>query len=94
MFATHKIASMEATLLTIKYATKQPVLCPHHPKYKLEIFCKTCDTLVCCMCMLETTHKGHSYDFLKNVQDELMKRIKSMTQSIEKKGKEFKSCLV
>ena len=44
--------------------------------------------------MLESSHKGHSYDFLKNVQHELMKRIKLTTQSIEKKGNEFKSCLV
>ena len=93
MFTTHKITSMEA-LSTIIYATKQVALCPHHSEYKLEIFCKTCDTLVCSMCMLESSHKGHSYDFLKNVQHELMKRIKSTTQSIERKGKEFKSCLV
>ena len=93
MFTTHKIASMEA-LSTIIYATKQVALCPHHSEYKLEIFCKTCDMLVCSMCMLESSHKGHSYDFLKNVQHELMKRIKSTTQSIERKGKEFKSCLV
>ena len=94
MFATHKIISTDATSLTITYATNKPVLCPHHPKYELEIFCKTCDTLVCSMCMLETTHKGHSYDFLKNVRDELMKRIKSTTQSMKAKGKEFKSRLV
>ena len=93
MFATHKIVSMEASS-TITYTTKQVALCPHHSEYKLEIFCKTCDTLVCCMCMLESSHKGHSYDFLKNVQHELMKRIKSTTQSVERKGKEFKSCLV
>ena len=93
MFATHKITSMEA-LSTIMYTTKHVALCPHHSEYKLDIFCKTCDTLICSMCMLETTHKGHSYDFLKNVQHELMKRIKSTTQSVERKGKEFKSCLV
>ena len=92
-FATHKIASMEA-LSTITYATKQSASCPYHSKYELEIFCKTCDTLVCSMCMLESTHKGHNYDFLKNVHHKLTKRIKSMTQSIKKKGKEFKSCLV
>ena len=86
-FTTHKIASMEATPSMITYATKQPVLCLHHPKYELEIFCKACDTQVCCMCMLERNYKGHCYDFLKNVQHELMKRINLTTQRIEKKGK-------
>ena len=32
--------------------------------------------------MLETTPKEYNYDFFKNVQDELMKQIKSMTASI------------
>ena len=82
---------MEA-LSTTMYTTKQVPLCPHHSEYKLEIFCKTRDTLVCSMCMLESSHKGHSYDVLKNVQHELMKRIKSTTQSIERK--ETKSNLV
>ena len=41
------------------------------------------------MCMLESTHKGHSYDFFKNVQDELMERIKSMTDDIEDKEMVF-----
>ena len=87
LFVTHKIKSLDASPL------KQPALCSCHPKYELEIFCKTCDILVCSMCMLESTHKGHSYDFFNNVQDELMERIKSMTNDIENKEKILKSGL-
>ena len=93
--STHTVTLLEeATLFSSLNVIKQDPYCSQHPDYKLEIFCKTCDTLVCPMCMLETTHKGHNYDFVKNVQDELMKRIKLMTKSVGKKEKEFKSCLV
>ena len=87
LFSTHDITSIEEIKSSpvITHTIKQPALCPCHSEYKLEIFCKTCDRLVCAMCMLETTHKGHSYDFLKDVQDELMERIESMTSDIEDK---------
>ena len=91
VFTAHSIISLECSSAVVLIG-KSP-LCPHHPKYELEIFCKTCDILVCSMCMLETTHKGHSYDFFKNVQDELMERIKSMTSNIEEEKKKYKSYL-
>ena len=95
LFATHKITSVEESTssLIITHTIIQPAVCPHHPKYELEIFCKTCDIVVCSMCMLESTHKGHSYDFFKNVQDELMERIKSMTDDIEDKEMVFNNGL-
>ena len=97
MFTGHVVVSLEEaaslTPLNFSHVIKQVSYCSHHSDYKLEIFCKTCDILVCSMCMLETTHKGHSYDFFKNVQDELMQRIKSMTASIKGKSKRFKSCI-
>ena len=78
---------------TLAHLIKQDPYCSQHSDYKLEIFCKTCNTLVCCMCMLESTHKGHSYDFFKNVQDNLMKWIGLMTANIEEKEKKFISHL-
>ena len=93
--STHTVTLLEeAALFGSLHVIKQDPYCSQHPDYKLEIVCKTCNTLVCCKCMLETTHKGHSYDFFENVQDELMKRIKSMTKSVGKKEEEIKSYLV
>ena len=92
LFATHKISSVDASPLN-SHSIIQPALCSCHPKYELEIFCNTCDRAVCSLCMFEATHKGHNYDFLKNVQDELMERIKSETNDIENKKKIFKSGL-
>ena len=91
MFTGHMVVLLEETVFLIPLSDSP--LCLHHPEYKLEIFCKTCDILVCPMCMLETTHKGHSYDFLKNVQDEMMERIKSMTKNIKEKRKLFQVLL-
>ena len=97
MFISHSVSSMEETTSitssNLTHFFKQISLCSFHPKYELEIFCKTCDILVCSMCMLETTHKGHSYDFFKNVQDELMKRIESMTQRVKEKENIVKNSL-
>ena len=97
MFISHSVSSIEEAIsITSSNLTrffKQISLCSFHPKYELEIFCKTCDILVCSMCMLETTHKGHSYDFFKNVQDELMERIKSMTQRVKEKENIVKNSL-
>ena len=89
MFISHSVSSIEETTFIISssftWFFKQISLYSFHPKYELEIFCKTCDILVCSMCMLEITHKGHSYDFFKNVQDELTERIKSLTQRVKEK---------
>ena len=92
LFFTHEISSANASSLS-SHNIIQPALCSCHPKYELEIFCKTCDRVVCCKCMLEPTHKGHSYDFFDNVQGELMERIKSETNDIENKEMIFKSGL-
>ena len=89
--STHTLSLLEEAASfhssTLAHLIKQDPYCSQHSDYKLEIFCKTCNTLVCCMCMLETIHKGHSYDFFKNVQDELMEWIRLMTANIEEKEK-------
>ena len=95
LFSTHDITSIEEleSSPVITHAIKQPARCPCHSEYKLEVFCKTCDTLVCCKCMLESTHEEHSYEFFNNIQDELMERIKSETNDIENKEMILKSSL-
>ena len=92
LISTNEISSANASSLS-SHSIIQPALCSCHPKYELEVFCNTCDTLVCCKCMLESTHKEHSYDFFNNIQDELMERIKSETNDIENKEMIFKSGL-
>ena len=91
--STHTLSLLEEAASfhssTLAHLIKQDPYCSQHSDYKLEIFCKTCNTLVCCMCMLETIHKGHSYDFFKNVQDELMEWIRLMTANIEEKEKKL-----
>ena len=86
MFVGHTVVSLdEAATLNHTHVVKKDSFCSQHSDYKLEIVCKTCDTLVCCKCMLQTTHKGHNYDFFEIVQDELLKQIKLMTQRVKEK---------
>ena len=92
LISTNEISSENTSSLS-SHNIIQPALCSCHPKYELEVFCNTCDTLVCCKCMLESTHKEHSYDFFNNIQDELMERIKSETNDIEDKEIAFENDL-
>ena len=89
MFVDHTVVSLEEAASSTQSiharVFKNDSFCLEHPDYKLEIVCKTCDILVCCKCMLETTHKGHSYDFFEKVQDEMLKQIKSMIVSVKKR---------
>ena len=95
--STHTLSLLEDAASfhssTLAHLIKQDPYCSQHSDYKLEIFCKTCNTLVCCMCMLESIHKGHSYDFFKNVQDNLMEWIGLMTTNFKEKEKKFISHL-
>ena len=92
--STHTVTLLEeAALFGSLHVIKQNPYCSQHPDYKLEIFCKTCNTLVCCKCMLETTHKEHKYDFLKKVKNELVEQIKLKTQRIKEKKAVIKTGL-
>ena len=87
--STHTVTLLEEAALfgssSISHVNKQDPYCSQHPDYKIEIFCKTCDTLICPVCMLETTHKGHNYDFLRNVNNEVMEQIKLKTHRVKEK---------
>ena len=90
MFLSHNVTSVKEAS-PISYSSKQQSYCPEHTEYKLELYCKTCTAVVCSMCMLDTDHKGHEYDFMKNVGDEIMEKIKQFTENIEKKEEALKS---
>ena len=97
MFVGHTVVSLEEATSSTQSIHARVIIkdsfCLQHSNYKLEIVCKTCNILVCCKCMLETTHKGHKYDFFEKVQDEILKQIKSMTQRVKEKEAIVKNSL-
>lgn len=92
MFQSHNVSSVEEAV-PVSSTSKEYLHCLQHAKYDLEVYCKTCDIVVCSMCMLGSAHKGHQYDFMKNVNDELMKRIRDITEDVKKKEREWRSSL-
>ena len=66
--------------------------CIRHDGEELKLYCRTCQEVVCRDCTI-VTHKQHDYAFVKDVTNELMKKIKSLTASITKKDNELQTVL-
>ncbi len=69
-------------------------VCLSHEELKLDLFCKTCESLVCVKCSI-TTHKGHSVTELTEQagesQSELQKYIQEISTGYEKLQKSIHS---
>ena len=95
-YSSHQVTPL--TMSTIEQNVhdrflKQPSFCVHHPKYELEIYCKSCVSLVCCKCMLESTHKDHQYELIENARGEIAEKVKTLMESVDSKEEAFKGCL-
>ena len=95
-YSSHQVAPL--TMSTIEQNVhdrflKQPSFCVHHSKYELEIYCKSCVSLVCCKCMLESTHKDHQYELIENARGEIAEKVKTLMESVDSKEEAFKGCL-
>ena len=47
---------------------RKPMFCALHNDEKLKFFCETCQTLVCCDCIIPE-HSGHKYDRIEKVAE-------------------------
>ena len=93
-FLSHTLVSLEDAPGFPSSTREQHSYCDMHTDHKLEVYCRSCTAVVCSMCMLQSTHKQHEYDFIKNVSEELMAKIKISTESLEAKKKELKKNLI
>ncbi|XP_011408279.1 PREDICTED: E3 ubiquitin-protein ligase TRIM33-like [Amphimedon queenslandica] len=94
VFLSHTLVSLEDAPGFPSSTRDQHSYCDKHTDHKLEVFCRPCSAVVCSMCMLESTHKQHKYDLIKNVSEELMAKIKRSTKSLETKKEELKRNLI
>lgn len=51
--------------------------CREHRNHPLELYCVTCDTGICCIC-LTTSHRRHSIDSLRDVQAKSVAQLQSV----------------
>ena len=94
VFLSHTLVSLEDAPGFPSSTREQHSYCDMHTDHKLEVYCRSCTAVVCSMCMLESTHKNHKYDFIKKVSEELMAKIKKSTESLEIKKNELKRYLI
>ena len=48
--------------------------CADHEEEELKLYCRTCEEIICRDCTI-VTHKQHDYTFIKDVREELVKKL-------------------
>ena len=90
VFLLHTLISLDDGPVVPSPTGQEHCYCHSHAEYKLEVYCWSCNIIVCSMCMLEHGHREHEFEFIKNMRDELMDKIKGSTENIVAKEKELK----
>ena len=66
--------------------------CSDHEGEELKLYCRTCQEVICRDCTI-VTHKQHDYTFIKDVREELTKKMKSLLANVDGKEAEYQSLL-
>ncbi|XP_046548742.1 E3 ubiquitin-protein ligase TRIM33-like isoform X3 [Haliotis rubra] len=83
-------------IISLSDALQQPLnmlgkrhCCTHHPKYQLEFFCATDDTL-CCMSCTVVEHKGHEFQKLEDVAKNRLEELESLMQAVQTNAQQLR----
>ena len=80
-FGDHKITSLdEVDFASELLPEKQEINCSTHDK-PLEIFCETCDKLICQHCIIRI-HRDHNYDLVSDYFPKLRQKLKKRLKSV------------
>ena len=64
---------------------EKPEACKSHSKQALDLYCKTCSSLICRDCTLKDhPHETHDFDFIDDVVDKERKKIKQATAPLKR----------
>ena len=88
----HKLATLAELKKTGLKQLGQKRLCSDHDEEELKLYCRTCQEVICRDCAI-VTHKQHDYTFIKDVREELTKKIKRLVSSTDGKEAEYKGHL-
>ena len=93
MFLRHKVLPADEVSLSKAPAVfKHPATCISHPEYKLEVYCKTCVSLVCCKCILGSGHKGHENALIEEAKEEVKEKMQSLAEAALSNEPYFEFC--
>ena len=94
IFLRHKVLPADEVSLSKAPAVfKHPATCIDHPEYKLEVYCKTCVSLVCCKCILGSRHKGHENALIEEAKEEVKEKIQSLSEAALSKKTSIEFCI-
>ena len=86
-FKTHTIVAVEQFVKNPKLVLstpEKPEACKSHGKQALDLYCKTCSSLICRDCTLKDhPRETHDFDFIDDVVDEEREKIKQATAPLK-----------
>ena len=86
-YKSHKTVSVEDFVTNPKLVLstpEKPEVCKSHGKQALDLYCKTCSSLICRDCTLKNhPHETHDFDFVDDVVDEEREKIKQATAPLK-----------
>ena len=86
----HKIVSLSLVEGNDSYTIlEQKRYCSDHKGEELKLYCRTCQEVICRDCAI-VTHKQHDYTFIKDVKEELTKKMESLSCEVEAISGAFK----
>ena len=87
-FKSHKTVPVEEFLKNPKLVLstpEKPESCKSHGKQALDLYCKTCSSLICRDCTLKDhPRETHDFDFIDDVVDEEREKIKQATAPLKR----------
>ena len=88
MFKSHKTLAVEEFVKNPKLVLstpEKPEACKSHSKQALDLYCKTCSSLICRDCTLKDhPRETHDFDFIDDVVDEEREKIKQATAPLKR----------
>ena len=86
-FKSHKTVPVEEFVKNPKLVLstpEKPEVCKSHGKQALDLYCKTCSSLICRDCTLKDhPRETHDFDFIDDVVDEEREKIKQATAPLK-----------
>ena len=94
-FADHNVMKGEELLSTKQLTANNIIrfLCPKHKKKQLELYCQSCEQLICLSCTI-IDHKGHNFDFVDTLATVLKSEVQSDIGGIVDKEHSIQQAIV
>ena len=87
-FATHEIISLEqltSNVMNHVSPSKKVLQCPSHPEKQVDLFCETCEEMICRDCIVQV-HRDHQYDLVRAAfpkhKDEIVASLQPVEQQL------------